>query len=45
MSIWKKQLEKINSLRIQIAERKEKNEDLLRFDRCTIRASDVAGQY
>ncbi len=45
MLIWERQLEKINSLRMHIAERKEKNEGLLRFDRCTIRASDVAGQY
>ena len=45
MLIWKRQLEKINSLRLQITESKEKNEGLLRFNRCTIRASDVAGQY
>jgi len=45
MTTWKKQLEKYNSLLEQIAQRKEKNEGILRFNRCTIRASDVAGQY
>ena len=45
MDVWKNQLEKYNSLLTLIAERKEKNKELLRFDRCTIRASDVAGQY
>ena len=45
MTNWKKQLERYNSLRGQIAERKEKNEGELRFSRCTVRASDVAGQY
>jgi len=45
MTTWKQQLEKFNSLRDQIAVRKEKNEGDLRFNRCSIRASDVAGQY
>lgn len=45
MDAWKNQLEKYNSLLTLIAERKENSEKLLRFDRCTIRASDVAGQY
>jgi hypothetical protein len=45
MDIWKNQLDKYNSLLTLIAERKEKSNELLRFDRCTIRASDVAGQY
>ena len=45
MNPWKSQLERYNSLRNQIAETKEKNEGELRFSRCTIRASDVAGQY
>jgi len=42
MSTWKQQLEKYNSLLEQIGQRKEGE---LRFNRCTIRASDVAGQY
>jgi hypothetical protein len=45
MTNWKGQLEKYNSLLEQIVKRKEKNEGILRFNRCTIRASDVAGQY
>jgi hypothetical protein len=45
MTNWKHQLEKYNSLRMQITERIKNSEELLRFDRCTIRASDVAGQY
>ena len=45
MTTWKQQLKKYNSLREQIAERKEKNEGELRFGRCSVRASDVAGQY
>jgi predicted RecB family nuclease len=45
MDVWKSQLEKYKSLRSMIAEKKEKSEELLRFDRCSIRASDVAGQY
>jgi excinuclease UvrABC helicase subunit UvrB len=45
MPRWKQQLEKYNSLLEQIVQRKEKNEGELRFNRCTIRASDVAGQY
>ncbi len=45
MDIWKNHFEKYNSLLQLMAERKEKSDELLRFDRCTIRASDVAGQY
>ncbi|MEJ2241936.1 MAG: PD-(D/E)XK nuclease family protein [Candidatus Bathyarchaeota archaeon] len=45
MDIWKSQLEKYNSLLKLIDAKKENSKELLRFDRCTIRASDVAGQY
>jgi len=45
MSTWKQQLKKYNSLLEHIVQRKEKKEGELRFNRCTIRASDVAGQY
>ena len=45
MTLWKQQLEKYNSFLEQISQKKEKNEGELRFNRCTIRASDVAGQY
>jgi hypothetical protein len=45
MTTWKQQLKKYNSLLEKISEKKEKNEGELRFNRCTIRASDVAGQY
>jgi len=46
MSDWKKQLNEYNSLLGDIIEKKkEKNEGELRFNRSTIRASDVAGQY
>ena len=45
MTTWKQQLKKYNSLLEKILERKEKNEAELRFNRSTIRASDVAGQY
>ena len=45
MTTWKQQLKKYNSLLEKIVERKEKKEGELRFNRSTIRASDVAGQY
>lgn len=45
MDVWKNQLQKYHSLLNLLAERKENRKELLRFDRCTIRASDVAGQY
>ena len=45
MTTWKQQLKKYNSLLETISEKKEKNEGELRFNRSTIRASDVAGQY
>ncbi len=45
MTAWKQQLKKYNSLLEKISEKKEKNEGELRFNRCTIRASDVSGQY
>ena len=45
MTTWKQQLAKFTSLLEQISQKKEKNEGELRFNRCTIRASDVAGQY
>ena len=45
MATWKQQLQKYNSLLEQIVQIKEKKEGELRFNRCTIRASDVAGQY
>jgi len=45
MTTWKQQLEKYNFLLELIVQRKEKNEGDLRFNRCSIRASDVAGQY
>jgi hypothetical protein len=45
MTAWKRQLERYNSLLKQIAESKKKGEGLLRFGRCSVRASDVAGQY
>jgi hypothetical protein len=45
MTTWKQQLEKYNSLLELISQKKEKSEGELRFNRCSIRASDVAGQY
>jgi len=45
MTTWKQQLKKYNSLLEKIGDRKEKNEGELSFNRFTIRASDVAGQY
>jgi CRISPR/Cas system-associated exonuclease Cas4 (RecB family) len=45
LTTWKEQLEKQNFLVKQIAEMKTKKEEILRFGRCTVRASDVAGQY
>jgi hypothetical protein len=42
---WKRQLEKHNSLLEQISQKKKMSEGELRFNRCNIRASDVAGQY
>jgi CRISPR/Cas system-associated exonuclease Cas4 (RecB family) len=46
MTTWKLQLEKYNSLIELISQRKENGEEgLLRFGRCSVRASDVAGQY
>ena len=45
MSEWEKQLKEFDSLLKQIAEKKDDGKGELRFDRCTIRASDVAGQY
>jgi len=45
MNDWKQQLKKYNSLLETISEKKEKKEGELRYNRCTIRASDVAGQY
>jgi hypothetical protein len=42
---WKNQLEKFNSLLKHIHKLKETSAGDLRFSRCTIRASDVAGQY
>ena len=45
MITWKQQLKKYNSLLDQIGQSKAKNEGELRFNRPTIRASDVAGQY
>ena len=45
MTIWKRQVERYNSLSEHIAQRKDNGEGLLRFGRCSIRASDVAGQY
>ena len=45
MTAWKHQLENYLALLEKIAQSKEKSERQLRFSRCTIRASDVAGQY
>ncbi len=45
MTTWKQQLKKYNSLLNQVNQKKDDNEGELRFSRCTIRASDVAGQY
>jgi hypothetical protein len=45
LSDWKRQFNKSNSLLDQINQKKKNNEGKLRFSRCTIRASDVAGQY
>ncbi len=45
MTTWKQQLKKYNSLLEQVIQSKEKKEGDLRFNRSTIRASDVAGQY
>jgi hypothetical protein len=45
MITWKQQLQKYNFLLELVRHKKEKNEGDLRFSRCTIRASDVAGQY
>ena len=42
MNDWKQQLKKYNSL---LETNIEKKEGELRFNRCPIRASDVAGQY
>ena len=45
MTKWKRQFEKYCSLLEQIVQNEEKNERTLRFNRCTIRASDVGSQY
>ncbi len=45
MITWKQQLERYNALLELIANRKERKEELLRFSRCTVMASDVSGQY
>jgi len=45
MSVWKQQLNRYNSLLEQIVTKKKEKHGDLRFNRCTIRASDVAGQY
>ena len=45
MTTWKKQLQHFNSLMERIIQNKENDEGNLRFNRCTVRASDVAGQY
>ena len=45
MSEWQEKLNKLNSLLKELFRRKEKNLGELRFSRCSIRASDVAGQY
>ena len=45
MKEWKRQLDKYNSLVELLAQRKESEESLLRFGRCSVRASDVGSQY
>jgi len=45
VSEWKKQLKEFDSLLKQIVRKKKNGKGELRFDRFTIRASDVAGQY
>ena len=45
MSRWKQQIEEYDSLFRQILQKKENNQGDLRFNRSSIRASDVAGQY
>lgn len=45
MSGWKRQLKEYDSLLKQIVQKKEKGEGELRFNRSTLRASDLAGQY
>jgi len=45
MSVWKQQLKRYNSLLEQIVKKKKEKHGDLRFNRRTIRASDVAGQY
>jgi hypothetical protein len=45
LSEWKQKFQRFNSLLETISQIKEKNKGDLRFNRCTIRASDVAGQY
>ena len=45
MNRWKQQIEEYDSLFRQILQKKENNQGDLRFNRSTIRASDVAGQY
>ena len=42
---WKQQIEEYDSLLRQIIQNKENKKGNLRFNRFTIRASDVAGQY
>jgi len=45
MILWKQQLKEYDSLLRQVIRKKERSEGELRFNRSTIRASDVAGQY
>jgi hypothetical protein len=45
MSEWKRRFKKSNTLLEQVNRKKYNDEGDLRFSRCTIRASDVAGQY
>jgi CRISPR/Cas system-associated exonuclease Cas4 (RecB family) len=45
LSDWEEKFKKYNSLFEVLARKKENSEGDLRFGRCTVRASDVAGQY
>jgi CRISPR/Cas system-associated exonuclease Cas4 (RecB family) len=45
MSKWKKQLENFDSMLKELSQKREEKEGRLRFDRSTINASDIAGQY
>jgi len=45
MTKWKKQLEKFDSMLKELRRKREEQDERLRFNRLTISASDIAGQY